>query len=371
MNFLYKKFNIKNPTPKIAVVFNLKKEPAQNMPEDFYAEFDNLSVPTAIKEAIEKKGFDVEIVEANEDFFEKIRYGNYDFVFNIAEGLNGGSRESQVPAILDMLGIPFTGSGVFTQALTLDKRRTKEILQYYGVATPKFQIFTSWNQKLDPELQFPLFVKPNGEGSSKGIRNDSLVTNEEELRKKLRFVMNNYNQPALVEEYLEGREFTVAILGNSPPKVMPIVEVTFDYLPEHVHKFDSYEVKWIWDSPNNPVDPVICPANVSKELEKMIKATALKTFKVLGCVDLARIDIRLDKNGIPNVLEINALPGLMPDPLENSRFPKACFTAGMTYDEIIITVLSEAMKRYSLLKEIKTEIKNDNKLQKHKQRTDF
>ncbi|MEM2131466.1 MAG: D-alanine--D-alanine ligase [Candidatus Woesearchaeota archaeon] len=357
-----KKYVFKNPIPRIAVAFNLKKEPPANMPEDYYAEYDNLAVPTAIKNALEKKGFIAELVEANEDFFEKIKYGNYDFVFNIAEGLNGGSRESQVPAILDMLGIPYTGSSVFTQALTLDKRRTKEILQYYNVPTPKFQIFSHWNQKLNPELSFPLFVKPNGEGSSKGIRNESLVKNEEELRKQLKFVINNYHQEALVEEYLDGREFTVAILGNNPPKVLPIVEVTFDYLPEHVNKFDSYEVKWIWDNPNNPVDPVVCPAKISKELERMIKAVSLKTFKVLGCVDLARLDIRLDKNGIPNVLELNALPGLMPDPLENSRFPKACFTAGMSYDDIIINILFEAFKRYGLLKELNAELKNNSGL---------
>jgi D-alanine-D-alanine ligase len=267
-----------------------------------------------------------------------------------------------------MLGIPYSGSGVLTQALTLDKRRTKEILLYYGIQTPKFQIFNSCNQKINPELQFPLFVKPNAEGSSKGIRNDSLVFDEDGLRKMIKFVISNYNQPALVEEYLEGREFTVSVLGNNPPKVMPIVEVTFDYLPDHVHKFDSYEVKWVWDSPNNPVDPVICPANISKELEKMIRSTAIDTYKVLGCADFCRMDLRLDKAGIPNVIEVNALPGLMPDPMENSRFPKSCFTAGMSYDEIIHNILIEAMKRHGMVKEVKAEIKNENKLQQPNKR---
>jgi D-alanine-D-alanine ligase len=359
-----KRFRIKNTIPRIAVAFNLKKQPAEDLPEDYYAEYDNIAVPNAIKSALEKKGYIAELVEANEDFYESIKGGNFDFVFNIAEGLNGGSRESQVPAILDMLNLPYTGSGVLTQALTLDKRRTKEILQFYGIATPKFQVFTSSNQKLNPELKFPLFVKPNAEGSSKGIRNDSLVNDEDSLRKMVRFIINNYNQSALVEEYLEGREFTVSIIGNSPPKVLPIVEITFDYLPSNVHKFDSYEVKWVWDSPNNPVDPVVCPAKVSKELEKMIKSAALNAYKVTGCLDFARLDIRLDREGVPNVLEINALPGLMPDPLENSRFPKACFAAGMGYDDIIFNILTEAMKRYGMLKEIKvkTAIKNENKL---------
>jgi len=319
------------------------------MPEDNYAEYDSISVPHAIKSALEKKGYSAELVEANETFYEKIK--DYNFVFNIAEGINSGSRESQVPAICDILKIPYTGSNVLTQAITLDKRRTKEILSYYGILTPKFQIFSHANQKLNPELAFPLIVKPNAEGSSKGIRNNSLVYNEESLRKMIRFVINNYSQQALVEEFVEGREFTVSILGNNPPRVLPIVEITFDYLPANVNKFDSYEVKWIFDNPNNPVDPIICPAKVSKELEKLIKATAINTFKVLNCYDFCRIDIRLDKTGMPNVLEVNAIPGLMPDPLENSRFPKACFTAGMTYDEIINSILVESLKRYGLIKE--------------------
>ncbi len=357
-----KRFRIKNNPIRIAVAFNLKKQPEKDLPEDYYAEYDDITVPNAIKSALEKKGFVAELAIANEDFYEKIKNGNFDFVFNIAEGINGGSRESQVPAILDMLNIPYTGSGVLTQALTLDKRRTKEILQFYGIPTPKFQIFKSATQKLNPELRFPLFVKPNSEGSSKGIRNNSLAHDEESLRKMLKFIINTYDQQALVEEYLDGREFTVAILGNSPPKVLPVVELTFDYLPANVNKFDSYEVKWVWDNPNNPVDPVICPAKISKELEKAIKLTALNAYKVTDCQDLARLDIRLDREGSPNILEINALPGLMPNPLENSRFPKACFAAGMNYDDIIFNIVAEAMKRYGILKELKPVIKNENKL---------
>ncbi|NTV23061.1 MAG: D-alanine--D-alanine ligase, partial [Nanoarchaeota archaeon] len=251
------------------------------------------------------------------------------------------------------LGIPYTGSGVLTQAITLDKKRTKEILTHYGIPTARFQLFSSWTEKINPELNYPLFVKPNAEGSSKGIRNDSIVKNEEELRRMLKMLITTYKQPALVEEYLEGREFTVSVLGNSPSKVMPIVEVTFDYLPEGVHKFDSYEVKWIWDSPNNPIDPVICPAQISKELEKQITTIATKTYKCLGVQDFCRMDIRLNGAGVPNVIELNALPGLMPDPVENSRFPKACFTAGMTYDQIILAIFDAAMERYGLTKQIK------------------
>jgi lysine 2,3-aminomutase len=344
---------------KVAVAFNLKRQPEINMPEDYYAEYDDIAVPMAIKTSLESAGHHAELVEADQGFYEKVRAGNFDFVFNIAEGINGDARESQVPAILDMLGIPYTGSGVLTQAITLDKKRTKEILLHNGVATPKYQLFTSWKERLNPELKFPMFVKPNAEGSSKGIRNNSLVKNEEELRKMLKFVIQNYKQSALVEEFLEGREFTVSVLGNSPAKVMPIVEIRFDYLPPDVNKFDSYEVKWIWDNPSNPIDPIICPARISKDLERTIKDTAIRAYKTLGIVDFCRMDMRLDSNGVPSVLDVNALPGLMPDPKENSRFPKSCFTAGMKYEEIITSVFDAALERYGMLDKI--EVKNESR----------
>jgi len=332
---------------KIAVVFNMKKEAEKGQPEDAYAEFDDITVPMAIKSALEKQGHNAELVEANEDFYFRIKEGGYNFVFNIAEGLNGGARESQIPAILDMLDIPYTGSGVLTQAITLDKKKTKEVLMYNRVSTPRFQLFNHWEDKINPNLEYPLFVKPNAEGSSKGIRNNSLVNNEKELRKMVKYVVTTYKQPAIVEEFLDGREFTVSIIGNSPARVLPIVEITFDYLPPGVNKFDSYEVKWYWDSPTNPIDPVVCPAKIDDDLKRSIEKTALKAYKALGCVDLTRMDLRLDKEGTPHVIDVNALPGLMPDPLDNSRFPKSCYTAGMTYDDIIKTVLSEAMKRYA------------------------
>jgi len=349
-----------NGKMRIAVAFNLKKEAPNDQPVDAFADFDEIDVPLAIKKALEKKGHIAEIVEANEEFFEKIKNGNYDFVFNMAEGLNAGARESQIPAILDMLGIPYTGSGILTQAITLDKTKTKEILIYHGVPTPRYQLFNHCDEKISSDLVFPLFVKPNAEGSSKGIRNNSLVNNEKELKKMVKYVISTYKQPALAEEYLDGREFTVGVIGNSPPRVLPIVEITFDYLPAGINKFDSYEVKWYWDNPNNPVDPIVCPAKVDPELKQRIEEVALRTYKVLGILDLCRMDMRLDKEGIPHVIDVNALPGMMPNPIDNSRFPKACYAAGMNYDKIVNTVLNEAMKRYGLLTETKR-VKNESR----------
>ena len=333
---------------RIAIIFNLKRSPEKSQPIDYYAEFDEIDVPLAIKKALRKITPNVDLLEADDNLYEKLKNGNHGFVFNIAEGISGESRESHIPAMLEMLGIPYTGSGVCTQAITLDKRRMKEVLGYYGIPTPKFQFFVTGSEKLNAEMNFPLFVKPNSEGSSKGIRNNSIVKNMKELKERVRQIIKTYKQPALVEEFLPDREFTVALIGNRNPKVLPIVEITFDYLPKNINKIDSYEVKWYWDSPSNPIDPIVCPAKIDKQLEEKIKRIAVKTFKVLGCVDFARIDLRLSGNGVLNILDVNALPGLMPDPKDNSRFPKACYAAGMSYEDIITSVLFSAMKRYGL-----------------------
>lgn len=333
---------------KIAIVFNLKRTPEKDKPVDYYAEFDDINVPLAIKGVLQKVTPHVDLLEADDTLYDRLKNGNYSFVFNQAEGLKGESRESHVPAMLEMLGIPYTGSGPCTQAITLDKRRKKEVLGYYGIPTPKFQLFVTGNEKFNSELAFPLFVKPNAEGSSKGIKNNAICKNQKELRERVKELIKIYSEPILVEEYLPGREFTVSIIGNDNPKVLPIVEITFDYLPKDVNRVDSFEVKWYWDSPSNPIDPVVCPAKISKELEEQIKKVVVDAYKVLGVVDMARIDVRLDANGVPNIIDVNAIPGLMPDPKENSRFPKACYAAGMTYEDIITSILFTAMKRYGM-----------------------
>jgi D-alanine-D-alanine ligase len=342
---------------KIGLTYNSLPEKNSRYKTDEFAEFDDISTILAMKNAIESDGYEVVLIEANEDAYEKLKNLKPDFVFNIAEGLRGTSRESQIPAMLEMLGIPYSGSNVLVHAISLDKAKTKEVLDYYGIPTPKFQIFRIENEKLNKDLNFPLFVKPNAEGSSKGITSKSVVNNEEELRERVKFIISRYKQPALVEEFLDGREFTVSLLGNDPPEVLPIVEFKFDSLPNGVPRFDCYEVKWFWDSPKSKVETVICPAKIDKELEIKIKNIALDTFRILDCVDFCRIDIRLDKNNMPNVLEINTLPGLIPDPKENSRFPKACYAAGMSYDQIILSILRAAMKRYNIEIPVKVHVK--------------
>jgi len=290
------------------------------------------------------------MIEANEDAYEKFRKHKPDIVFNIAEGANGISREAQIPAMLDMLQIPYTGSDPLTLTTCLDKARTKEILSYHKIPTAKFLYAETLIDLRNFNLNFPVIIKPVGEGSSKGIFNSSFVNNIQELKERLEYNFEIYKQPFLIEEYLPGREFTVAIIGNnSDIEVLPIVEINFDELPEGLMPIYSYEAKWIVDTRDNPLKIFTCPAEIDKNLEEKIKDVALKSYKVLRCRDWSRIDIRLDKDGEPNILEINPLPGILPDPDDNSCFPKAARAAGLSYEEMINKVLFTAVKRYNLV----------------------
>lgn len=338
---------MRTATLKVGLTYNLRRKVSANekLPEDFYIEFDDAEAVEAIALALKRGECKVIKIEANVDAYSKLRRFKLDIVFNIAEGFHGEARESHIPVILEMLGIPYTGSGPTTLAICLDKALTHKILSAYGIPSPNFQVFKRTDEKLSDDLSFPLVVKPLAEGSSKGIRSDSLVKDEQSLRKKLSWIIETYNQPAIAEEFLPRREFTVGLIGNENPIVLPIVEIRVDKLPAPIY---SYEAKWIWDTPEKPLDIFECPANIPLNLENKIKYIATQTFKVLNCRDFCRIDMRLDTEGIPRVLEGNPLPGLNPNPDAHSCLPEAARAASLTYDQRICTILWQALKRYGL-----------------------
>ena len=290
------------------------------------------------------------MIEADENAFEKFKKLRPDLVFNVAECANGISREAQIPAMLDMLQIPYTGSDPLTLATCLDKARTKEVLSYYKVATAKFLLVEDISDLQNFDLRFPVIVKPVAEGSGKGIFNSSILHGLDTLKEYLTANLQTYNQPFLVEEFLPGREFTVAIIGNGEDtEVLPIVEINLSELPKELAPIYSYEAKWIVDTRDKPLNIFSCPAQIDVTLQEKIKDIALRTYKVLRCRDWSRIDIRLDANGEPNIIEINPLPGILPDPKDNSCFPKAARTSGLSYEEMINKVLFTAARRYSLV----------------------
>jgi D-alanine-D-alanine ligase len=314
---------------------------------DEFAEWDSPATIAAVESALSHLGKVVRL-EAKEDFPERLRQAKPDIVFNIAEGFHGVNREAHVPAICEFFGIPYTGSDPFTLSLCLDKARTKETLSFHGIPTPRFSVVERIEdlEAASGKLSLPLFVKPLHEGSSKGITDSNLCWDRTQLLKQTRFLLENYRQPVLVEEYLPGKEFTCAVLGNGDEAtVMPIVAMNFETLPKGALPIYSFDAKFVWDRPENPLDIFQCPARITRKLQASIERVTLDAFRVLGCRDWARIDVRLDAAGVANVLEVNPLPGILPDPADNSCLPKAARAAGIGYDELIQNCLKHAAAR--------------------------
>jgi D-alanine-D-alanine ligase len=320
----------------------------QETKADTYAEWDKEETILAVKRALEKN-HEVTLIEANEEVYQKLLQAQPEIVFNIAEGMHGSSREAQIPAILEMLCIPYTGSDPITLGICLDKSRAKEILSYYNIPTPTFTVIDTVEQLSNSNCSLPCMVKPLHEGSSKGIFDASVVRTKDDLLRQVNKVMIEYNEPVIIEKFLDGREFTVAMIGNgSDIHILPIVEIRFDSLPIGVNPIYSYEAKWIWDTLDNPIDVHECPAKIPAKLLKSIESVCLNTYRVLRCRDWCRIDIRLNDQGVPNVLELNPLPGILPNPEEHSCFPQAARAAGIDYDTMINMVLEAGAKRYGL-----------------------
>lgn len=364
-------------TPVVAEIARDDDEPPSSgavaapvlAPDDEYAEWDSAETIDAVANALAALG-DVVRLEATDDLPLYLRDARVDIVFNIAEGLRGPNREAHVPAICEFYGIPYSASDPFTLALCLDKARTKETLSFHGVPNAPFAVVSSvgelesllrgnWERGIGndrahrhslfpiPHSPFPpLFAKPLHEGSSKGITERNLCDSPEALRETVLFLLEEYQQPVLVEEYLPGAEFTCAVMGNGDgAHVLPIVGMNFDALPPGALPIYGFEAKWLWDRPENPLDIFACPAPVSDALRHDIERVTLDAYRVLGCRDWSRIDVRLDAAGTPNIVEVNPLPGILPNPDDNSCFPKAARAAGMSYDQLIQRCLTLAADR--------------------------
>jgi D-alanine-D-alanine ligase len=325
--------------------------------DDEFAEWDTAETIDAVAGALSAYGTVIRL-EATAEFPEQLRTERPDIVFNMAEGSGGKNRESHVPAICEFFGIPYTGSDPLTLSLCLDKSRTKEILSHYGVGTPSFAVVESAGAVTDrwPTLRYPLFVKPIHEGSSKGITERNLCQTPGDLATQVEFLLETYAQPVLIEEYLPGAEYTCAVLGNGQTaRVLPIVGMDFDALPDGALPVYGFEAKWLWDRPDAPLRIFDCPAVIPDALRRTIESTTLRAYQALGCRDWSRVDVRLDAAGVPNVIEVNPLPGILPNPADNSCFPKAARVAGISYEALIQTCLTLAADRQGVrLRRVRT-----------------
>jgi D-alanine-D-alanine ligase len=261
-----------------------------------------------------------------------------DLVFNIAEGAGGRNREAAVPALCELMGIPYTGSDAATLSIALDKALSKRVLRQHGILTPEFQEMETGRERLSPRLKFPLIVKPNQEGSSKGVSSQaSVVDDEEGLRAVVRDCIERYRQPALVEDYIAGREFTVGLLGDKRPRVLPPMEILFRD-KSNLRPVYDYQIKQEWEKHVY----YECPAKLTPAELKGIERVTRETFTALDCRDVARVDLRMDARGDIYVLEVNPLPGLTPNYSDLCLIATA---ANIDYRSLIGQILACGLKR--------------------------
>lgn len=332
---------------KVSLVYNIKKDPQiEGAPMDYYSEFDSIETVESLAAAINSLGYEVNLIEADRQIVDKILRQKPDIVFNVAEGLSGPSRESQVPAILDYLGIPYTGSGVLALALSLNKATAKRLFMQHKIPTPRFQLFKDKDTTLRKDLTFPLIVKPNCEGSAKGITRDSVVYHKLDLSQEVDRITRCYKQQALVEEFIDGKELTVGTLGNDEFLDLPILEIDFSNCKDSGEYFYSWRMKEYQGNEELGLTPEFyCPARLDDEVARRVKETAYRAHRILGCKDISRVDIRLSRDNVPYVLEINPLPGL---DSKESNFPIMAKAAGMDYNRLIETILRLAISRYNI-----------------------
>jgi D-alanine-D-alanine ligase len=348
---------------KVAVLANLKKNAPhwEGIAEDQWDDLDSEKTINGLLEAIRADGHTSEFMEGDKTLLEKLPKFKPDICFNICEGHFGDSREAQVPALLEMLRIPYTGSRVFTLALALDKPMTKRILWWHELPTPAFQEFDRENEPLNDDLRFPLFVKPSREGTSMGVSAKSIVKNESELREQVGFIIGKYKQPALVETYIEGREVTVGMVGNLIGPVarrMPYdpmakrVQAGLYFLPPMEVDLKPYQLTDAVYSNRLKVAlaeelDYLCPAPIDEEMVDELNWLAAAVFRVMGTYDVARVDFRLDENDHwkPYILEINPLPGLSPG---ISDLVIAARADGIEHAELVHMILDAALERYGL-----------------------
>jgi D-alanine-D-alanine ligase len=299
-----------------------------------------------IKSALNSLGYRTTIFNVDSNFFRLVDYlreEHPDLVFNLVESVeNESAQEMNVAGVYELMNIPFTGAGPLALGTALNKPRVKEILSAHGIRTPRFMVFGIKDRiAMQDGLSFPLIVKPAQEDASVGIDDCSVVSTLPDLRKRVRFIHTEYDQPALAEEYIDGRELNVAVLGNKPPMALPISEIDFSGLTVGMHKIVSYEAKWIHGTVAYEGTKGICPAVLPAQLEARIKETALRAYSLIGCRDYARIDFRLTKDGVPYVLEVNPNPDISDD----AGFARSARAQGYTFAEIVGKIVESALER--------------------------
>ncbi len=366
----------------VALLYNLKQNAPherEDEPWDAWNELDNEKTVAGIERALRAGGHEVIAMEGNAALPQKLEHYKIDIAFNTCEGHFGASREAQVPALLDMLRVPYTGAGVMTLSVALDKPMAKRVMAFHHLPTPAFQSFITGEERIESRLKYPLFVKPSREGSGIGISAKSVCRNARELREQVQSIVKMYRQPAIVEEYIEGREFTLGMLGNLPwnipsngvaptikpngngngsspgaqsgkspqipstLRIFPPLQVDLSPCPpEEAGLYTSVIKSKLYDVPK-----YLCPAPIAKSLRARMERYAAGAFAALECTDFARVDFRVrDDTGEPYILEINPLAGLQEG---ISDIVMAADADGLNYIGLINGILNAALQRYGMI----------------------
>ncbi|MBI5587737.1 MAG: ATP-grasp domain-containing protein [Deltaproteobacteria bacterium] len=306
-----------------------------------------------VEASLKKEGFTTGLIPLRplkldnlDDFILKIKAAAAEdcIVFNLCEEAFGKSSfEMHIAALLELYGLRFTGSGPLTLGLALNKGLTKDILYSSDLLTPEYAVMKEPPTKLKRTLKFPLIVKPLKEDASIGIDSEAVVKTMKELKKRVEFIITKFNQPAIVEEYVDGREFNIAVLGNGKNiRALPPAEIDFVDFPEGKPKICCYEAKWVQESPFYKKTVPVCPANIPDAMKDELQAVALKAYHAMGCRDYARVDVRVGEDGNIKVLEVNPNPDISSD----AGLARAARAVGLDYAKLVAEIVTIASERY-------------------------
>ena len=302
-----------------------------------------------VEKALQNKGYRTSLFNIDGDIKRLINFIEIqkpDLIFNLCESLMGESlHEMHVAGIYELMNVPYTGAATLALGSCLNKVRTKEILRAHGIPTAKHIISANVETcHIDnARMRFPFIVKPIHEDASIGIENSSVVYDMQSLQKQVAYILKAFDEPALVEEYIEGRELNVAIIGNGHPTLLPISEIDFSKLPSGYPKIVTYNAKWMEGTPEYDGTVGTCPAKLEPNVEKRVREVALHAYQLMDIRDYARVDMRLDASNTPYVLEVNPNPDISND----AGFARSARTAGMTFDDMIVKIVETALERSS------------------------
>jgi D-alanine-D-alanine ligase len=330
---------------KVAVLYNLYERLQKGEEKDSLAEDAIVEEIGAVEKGVRVLGHQCYVMAIQDEIYPVIHWLKEiqpDVVFNLCESVYGNACwEMNIPALLDLFQIPYTGSPPLTLGLCLDKGKVKDILNSQGILTPRYKIFDQGFKPMKGSV-FPIIVKPLHEDGSLGISRESVVYEDETLNKQVQYIIEKYHQPAIVEEYIEGRELNVGLLEtNGNVSVLPISEIDYSEFPEGVPKICGYDAKWITESVEYQKSKPICPAPLEWVMQKRVEHLAVRVFKLFECRDYARVDMRIDRDGKIYILEVNPNPDISPQ----SGMNRALKVRGMTYEEFVGRVLERALKR--------------------------